>query len=256
MSVLLVGVGADGDHVMPELQLDQQGRFEYIPIPDTEEDTASLTYGDWELDYQDGTATNRVKKICPYGDGNWITDQETIAEYPVHHDPNFEALTFADKKSDGGKGSQIKSKLKSGDVLGFYTGIKRGPDDSDLQRYLYGYMTVNDIHDLSDLNNGGYHDRLREFPENAHTKRLIGAGEPKHEDIVIVDGCEPAEKLTYPIRMSERIDEPPWYKITDEFASRFAVQNGLKGICRKFPVELQLAQSEFIERVDYIRQQG
>lgn len=49
--------------------------------------------------------------------------------------------------------------------------------------------------------------------------------------------------------MSERLSESPWYKITDDFAGHFAVQGGLKGICRKFPVVLDLDGGEFGEAV-------
>lgn len=250
MTVLLVGVGTDSDHVQPELHLDEDGRFEYLPIPETETEATAITYGEWELEHHDGTAMDLISKIAPHGDDNWITDTNTIANHPVHHDPNFEALTFGDRRGGGGKGAQIVSNLESGDVLGFYTGIKQGPDDSMFHRYLYGYMTVNEIHDLSELPKEEYCETLQEFSENAHAKRLIGSGTPKHDDVVIVDGREPAMKLTYPTRMSERLEQSPWYKITDGFADEFAVETGLKGICRKFPVRMNLSRDEFVRKVE------
>jgi len=51
MTVLLVGVGADTDHVRPALHLDEAGRFEYLPIPETEPTSGSTTYGSWNLDH-------------------------------------------------------------------------------------------------------------------------------------------------------------------------------------------------------------
>lgn len=249
MTVLLLGVGADGDHVRPKLQLDSSGCFDYIPIPETETEAETITYGEWELNNREDTAADIITGIAPHGDGNWITDSQAIADHPIHYDPNFEALTFGDRISNGGKGGTIIKNIDSDDILGFYTGIKRHPDDSDFHRYLYGYMTVNEVHNLSELSGDEYHQHLRRFPENAHAKRLIGSGEPKHKDVVIVDGCEPAEKLTKPIRISERIDQSPWYKITDEFARDFSVETGLKGICRKFPVTLDIEPEEFVEKI-------
>lgn len=250
MTVLLVGVGADTDHVRPALHLDEAGRFEYLPIPETEPTSERTTYGSWNLDHREGTATQFVDGIRPKGeDGTWINNQSEISSWPVHHDPNFEALSFGDRRGSGGKGASISKHLTSGDILGFYTGIKRSPDDDDLHRFLYGYMSVGAVHDLNSLDKETYYNKLRQFPANAHAKRLEGGGSPKHDDLVIVDGTTPAEKFTYPIRMSERIEKSPWYKITDEFASDFAVQSGLKGICRKFPVKLDLESSEFIEKI-------
>lgn len=250
MTVLLVGVGADTDHIQPALQLDESSRFEYIPIPETESTSETTTYGNWPLDHQNGDATKLVESIRPEGEnGDWIHDEAAVASWPVHHDPNFEALTFGDRRGGGGKGTSLVKHLDSGDILGFYTGIKHEPEDDEFHRYLYGYMTVNEVHDLSMVEGAAYHEQLRRFPENAHTKRLEGGGAPKHNDVVIVDGMDPAEKLTYPIKMSERLDKSPWYKITDEFASHFAVESGLKGICRKFPVRMDLEGEEFIRKI-------
>jgi len=257
MTVLLLGVGADTDHLRPALELDDSGKFEYIPIPETETGSDAVTYGDWSLNHREGTAIDLVQAIRPYGkDGTWIEDEEKISTWPTHHDPNFEALTFGDRRGGGGKGSTLIKYLDPGDVLGFYTGMKRGPDDEDLHRFLYDYMTVGEVRDLSSITGEAYYEQLQEFPENAHTKRLEGSGSPKHDDVVIVDGTEPSNKLTYPIRMTERLDSAPWYKITDDFGDEFNIVSGLKGVCRKFPVRMDLEREEFLRKVESTARQS
>lgn len=253
MAVVLVGVGADTEHVKPALRLTDEGKFNYIPIPESYPTTEGSTYGSWELDHRDGVATDFVKQISPRGtDSEWITDESTIRSHPVHHDPNFNSMTFGDRRAGGGKGSTLIKHFEDGketDILGFYTGMKSGPEDQNLNRYLYGYMTVEAVHNLSSLQGKKYHEALRGFPQNAHAKRLVAAGEPKHDDLVVVEGTSPTAKLELPIRISERIDERPWYRVSEQFASEFSVAGGQKGIGRKFPLVLEIGADRFLEKV-------
>lgn len=250
MTVVLVGVGADKDHVRPALQLTETGKFDYIPIPETHPTSETKTYGTWELRNRNQTADQYIERISPRGDDNWITDLDQIAEHHPHHDPNFKAMTYADRRGGGGKGATLANNLEAGDILGFYTGIKSGPKDERFNRYLYGFMTVEGVHDFSSLEGEEYYEALSNFPENAHAKRLEGAGEPKHDDLVLLDGQKPAQLMDEPILMSERIDSPPWYQVTQRFADNFCLQSGRKGICRKFPLILDLSGDEFVEKVD------
>jgi hypothetical protein len=110
-------------------------------------------------------------------------------------------------------------------------------------------MTVEAVHDLSNLEGQEYHEALQEFPENAHTKRLAAAGTPKHDDVVIVEGRTPSAKLNQPVKISERIDQAPWYRVTEKFADEYNIEGGQKGIGRKFPLVLDLDAEEFIEKV-------
>lgn len=249
MTVVLVGVGADTDHVRPALQLTKEGKFDYIPIPETHPSSEAETYGTWKLPHRGIPASDFIDKISPHGNDEWIADQNTVTQHQVHHDPNFDAMTYGDRRGGGGKGATLVNRLEKGDVLGFYTGIKRGPNDEHLNRYLYGFMCVEGVHDFSDLEGEEYRDALRNFPENAHSKRLEGAGEPKHDDVVIVDGTDPCKLLDEPILLSERIDKSPWYQVTKQFANEFNLQSGRKGICRKFPLRLDLSADEFVNKV-------
>jgi hypothetical protein len=253
MTVVLVGVGADTEHLRPALELTDDGRFDYIPIPESYPTTEEATYGNWQLHHRGGTAAEVVDKISPRGeDSDWIDDPEQIKSHSVHHDPNFDAMTFGDRRGQGGKGTTLVNELDSTgtDVLGFYTGMREGPDGSNLNRFLYGYMTVEAVHDLSHLAGDEYHEALRQFPENAHAKRLAAAGTPKHDDLVIVEGCSPTSKVETPIKISERLDSPPWYQVNQRFADEFNVEGGQKGIGRKFPLILDMEGDSFIEKVE------
>lgn len=250
MTVLLVGVGGDGDNLDPAPHYDEYGRYEYIPIPETWPTAEDLTYGTYELRHSTGTATDLVDRIRPGGSkGDWIQDPTAIANHPVHNDPHFKQLTFGDRRGGGGKGSQLVKHLQGQDdaILGFYNGIR--DETGHLNRYLYGYFKVDEVHDLSVYSGGEYIDRLLEFPENAHSKRVQASGEPKHDDVVIVDGKEPAALLDKPIQVGERIDERPWYRVTERFASEFEVVGGRKGIGRKFPLVLDLTTAEFFDKI-------
>lgn len=253
MTVVLVGVGADTEHLRPALELTDEGTFDYIPIPESYPTTEEYTYGSWRVEQRGGFASEFVDEISPKGgDSDWIRDPEQIESHPVHHDPNFEAMTFGDRRSQGGKGTTLVNNLDSTgeDVLGFYTGMREGPDDSNLNRFLYGYMTVEAVHDLSHLDGEEYHDAIEQFPENAHAKRLAAAGIPKHDDLVIVEGCSPTSKIDSPIKISKRLDSPPWYQVSRRFAEEYDVKGGQKGIGRKFPLILDMDGDSFIQKVE------
>lgn len=253
MTVVLVGVGADTEHLRPGLQLTDDGRFDYIPIPESYPTTEDYTYGNWELDNSGESASEFIREISPKGeDSEWVREPSAIESYPIHHDPNFEAMTFGDRRGQGGKGATLVDHLNSAgeDVLGFYTGMKEGPEDPNLNRFLYGYMAVGQVHDLSNLDGEEYYEAIREFPENAHAKRLAAAGTPKHDDLVIVEGRSPTTKLDSPIKISERIDQRPWYQVSERFAYEFNVEGGQKGIGRKFPLILDHDEDSFIDQVE------
>lgn len=249
MTVVLVGVGADSEHTRPSPQVNEDGSYEYIPIPETWLTTEERTYGTLELDHQDGAAIDVVDEIRPFGkDGDWMSDPEVIQDHPLHYDPDFEALTYGDRRGGGGKGGTLQRDLESGDVLGFYTGLQGS--NGHLHRYIYGYFTVTEVADLSQYEGKEYRERLREYPENAHAKRLAGAGRPKHDDLVVVDGEPPGEQLMYPYLISERREQrPPTYQLTEEFVSEFAVEGGVKALDRKPALTCDLSPEEFAQKV-------
>lgn len=64
MTVVLIGVGADSDHVQPKLELTEDGAFDYIPIPESYPSGESMTYGDWPLKHRRGTAADFVEGLA------------------------------------------------------------------------------------------------------------------------------------------------------------------------------------------------
>lgn len=249
MTVVLVGVGSDSEHARPPPQLNEDGSYEYIPIPETWLTSEDRTYGALKLQHRDGYAVDVINGIRPFGgDGEWITDPDIIKDHPLHFDPDFDALTYGDRAGGGGTGGTLRRELEPGDILGFYTGLEDGA--GHLHRYIYGYFTVAEVADLSGLEGRDFRERLRDFPENAHSKRLERAGRTKHADLVIVDGGPPGEQLEYPVQMSERRqDRPPTYQLTQSFATSFAIKGGVKALDRKPALICDLEPSEFVDMV-------
>jgi len=270
--VVLVGVGSDSTNIKPVPDLKHTPTYDYIPIPETWLVADQYMYSDVELNNSDETsrvAADEIDAIRPFGtDGDWITDDETIRNHPVHYDPNFEALTYGDKRGRGGRGSALVE-LNPGDGLGFYTGI----DDGDgLHRYIWGYFTVREVADLGGLGTDAYRERLRDFPENAHAKRLAGAGKAKHEggngsSLVIVDGKEPGGRLERPVKISTTIDKSQYdddetpgntYWLSQKFISEFNYDlqhhslndtTGLAGLDIKHALHLDLGVQTFQNRL-------
>lgn len=66
MTVVLAGVGADSTNLGTLGPLYDNGRFEYIPIPEkTHETNESETLGTWTLSASDGTAADLTNRIEP-----------------------------------------------------------------------------------------------------------------------------------------------------------------------------------------------
>lgn len=236
MTVVLIGVGADGDNTNPVPSLREDGSFDYLPIPETEASTGP-TYSEFDLPKYDGTALDFVDKIRPGGEGQWIEDPERIAGKQLHHDPNFSELTYGDNANTS-KGDRIRSDLEVGDIIGFYVGLQ-----SDYKhRYIIGYFTVRAINDDPTAH-----------PANAHGRRVEATGSPKHDDVVIVDGRKPGGLLEEPYKISEKIDRPPWHRVSEEAATALHIVDGTVAVSRKPPLTLNLDPEEFISEMPPLR---
>lgn len=236
MTVVLIGIGADGDNTDPIPSLGEDGTFDYLPIPETEASTGP-TYSEFDLPNHGGTALDFVKKIRLGGEGEWIKDPEKIAETKLHHDPNFSELTYGDVASTT-KGKRIRSDLGKGDIIGFYAGLQ-----SDYKhRYILGYFTVEEID-----------DDPASHPANAHGRRVQATGNPKHDDLVIVDGKKPGGLLQQPYRISEKIDRPPWHRVSKEAATTLNIDRGTVAVARKPPLTLNLEPEEFRAEMPSLR---
>jgi len=229
--IALLGVGADSTNAAPTPPVDDDGRFEYVPIPEKEgpEGTAeTATYGSTPLRHREGTMADYLETIRPRPGADDPAEYtgEQLAAWPLHHDPNFEALTYGETTSRPAYTSLL-CRLADGDGVAFYTGLSDG--SGYRHRYLVGYFTVSEVLDCRRLNRGGeavaFTDLTSEarerllsaHSENAHAKRFQATGELANGDgLVIVDGRAPGGLLDRAIPISERRSGGHHY-LTDEF---------------------------------------
>lgn len=232
MTVLLVGVGADGENAEPHPPVNSEGEFEYIPIPEKyrEKTDETTTFGTWSLRYRAGTAADYLNYIDPAGDSDRRQTGESLRNWPVHHDPNFEALTYGE--SDG-RPKYLKElrKLTEGDVLAFYTGLI-SDESRYVNRYIIGYFTVERVIDFQNLPPEEFGGKtafgelsskqqtalINEHPENAHAKRFRATGDI-NEGMVIVSGKPPGGLLDFAYCISEY--RSGGHRLTDELEDRF-----------------------------------
>lgn len=268
MTVVLCGVGLDSTNADDVPSLNSDGTFDYIPIPESYLTAETETLGSWRLnnrsrlENKDIYASEIIEKLRPSNSGNSISDRRIIETHPLHRDPNFDALTYGDRFEYDGS---ALLELNPGDIVGFYTGL--GIEDEDgnrrKERFIIGYFTVDSIVDLRGLERHEYRDKLLEYPENAHVKRLRRAGKAKHEGVdasgnqnenhalILADGTEPAELLDYPVQISEYDTERMGYYLTPGFTNTFefsrAKDDGIYCVDIKNPLVLEIDSTNFID---------
>jgi hypothetical protein len=239
MTIALLGVGADSTNSSPTPPVYSDNRFEYIPIPESrgpEGTTESRTFGNSKLRHRDGSMTDYLDYIKPTEDDGEKFTGDRLAEWPLHYDPNFEALTYGESTSRGSYTQVIRS-LSEDDVVAFYTGL-RGDDTSYTHRYIIGYFTVESIIDFQDLRRDGeevkfsdlptdeQHNLIEQHSENAHAKRFEASGAIADNDgLVIVDGKEPGGLLEKAFRISQHSGGGHHY-LTDELQQKLSPEQG------------------------------
>lgn len=230
MTVALLGVGADTTNVAPTPPVYPDRTFEYVPIPEAQGPdgtTEQRTYGNTELRYQDRSMAAFLDAIWPRPwEGNRRYTGEELAGWPLHYDPNFEALTYGETTNRGAY-TALLSDLEAGDGVAFYTGLS-SEDSRYTHRYLIGYFTVGEIIDCRAIERDGdevsfealsteEQERLIEVhSENAHAKRFEASGELETGDgLVIVDGKPPGGRLDRAVPISEHREGGHHY-LTDQ----------------------------------------
>lgn len=255
MTVVLAGIGADTTNLGALGPLYADGRFEYVPIPEkTRETTESKTLGSWAFRYDDRTAADLATRIRPrpVREKHHVVTGEAVAEWPVHRDPNFEALTYGEHRTTGYLG-RLRA-LEPGDVVGFYAGL-RGPDDR-AHRYLIGYMTVAEVTVVTpDMDDETRRRLLARHPDNAHTKRAQD-GRPylAEKSLVIVDGCRPGGLFErHPIRLSEYTVKPgntrAGYYLRESIAAAWNVVEGGRNMAYKPAYRCNIRARDFVSAV-------
>jgi len=180
--IVLSGVAADTTNAEPTPCLYDDGGFDYIPIPEAaRNDTAETkTYAD--VPTRNGTADRYLDRIYP-GGGDHAVEGDALADFPVHHDPNFEALTYGERRP--AYVGRLR-RLEEGDAVAFYTGLST-KDGNTRHRYVIGYFVVENVVYFENFDDEEARRRIREHPENAHTKRFEATGEVD-DNLVVVEG--------------------------------------------------------------------
>ncbi len=202
--IVLSGVAADTTNASPTPRLYDDGGFDYVPIPETVRDATVETRTYADVPTRDGTAADYLDRIYP-GGGDRAVESEALADFPVHHDPNFEALTYGECRPAY---VERLRRLEEGDAVAFYTGLVDGSSDAP-HRYVIGYFVVDDVVYFEALGDDEARRRIREHPENAHTKRFEATGE-LDDNLVIVEGKE-GGLLDEAFRISDRTQSGHYY---------------------------------------------
>jgi len=146
---LLVRVGADRTDAGGRWNgpIDRAtGAFAYVPIPEPEP-------------VRPGMETPFVR-WAPAIERLGVRLPERLADRIAHADPDFGRLTYGDRRE---RGKQIRQKLKGGDLLVFYAGL-RDVGDGRLVYALIGLLAIGSIVAARDLPS-------ERWAENAHTRR-------------------------------------------------------------------------------------
>ena len=113
MRSVAINVGANTNEPGFRGPIHADGRFEYVPIPEsapTREDTDVPTYADLELS----------------------VDVASVADRPVHLDPTFEGVHGCDRYTYGdphGVKARPLLELEAGDYVFFYATLSTADDD-------------------------------------------------------------------------------------------------------------------------------
>ena len=229
--IALVGIGADSTNSAPTPRVYDDGRFEYIPIPEKrgpDGTTETKTYGATTLRHREGTMAEYLETIRPRPgaeDPSAYTG-DCLAKWPLHHDPNFGALTYGETTSRAAY-TNLLTDLQAGDGVAFYTGL-RDADAGYRHRYLIGYFTVREVVDCRRIAYEGERVSFTDLPadeqaalmdahsENAHAKRFQATGQITDCDgLVIVDGTPPGGLLDRAVPISE-VNSNGHHYLTDD----------------------------------------
>jgi hypothetical protein len=202
--IVLSGVAADTTNASPVPRLYGDGGFDYVPIPEAsrEATTETRTYADVRT--RGGTAAGYLDAVYP-GGGDDAVEGDELGSFPLHHDPNFDALTYGERRPAY---VERLRRLGEGDAVVFYTGL-RSDDTDGLHRYAIGYLVVEDVVYFDALDDETARRRIRDHPDNAHAKRFEATGEVDG-NLVIVDGND-GGLFDSAYRLSERTPSGHYY---------------------------------------------
>jgi hypothetical protein len=148
---LLLRVGIDSGTGRAHGPLFDDGRFEYIPIPESRETVEERTYDDIV-----GRSGEAFSAYVPH-----------LADKTPHYDPEFRTYTYGDPSRI--KRSQL-ARLTEGDLLVFYAGLEPLDGSASALLYTIGYFTVAESYDLEAMTPAERENALARLSQNAHVK--------------------------------------------------------------------------------------
>ena len=182
MKVAMLRIGVDAGSGGIQGPLFQDGSFEYIPIPDgsgIDERTYSNTSG------------LKGRKLVEYFPEN---RRAKMADCSIHFDPEFATFTYGDPTSP----KAGLRRLKKGDMLIFYCGLKGWDFASEEALYLMGYFEVLGAGKPVDFGDQG---TRKLFRDNFHVRHEPVFKRQK-ADLVLVKGSEHSRLLTKAVQIS------------------------------------------------------
>ena len=169
MKALLVRVGIDSTFGKWNAPIDpQSGEFVYLPIPEFMPSHKHL-----ERCYTETLPV--LKRFCEKYKLELARDlnfPSTLLNKKMHLDPDFHELTYGD---NGARRGVIMSRMKSGDVLAFYSSLR--PIKESTQTLIYaiiGLYVVKEVVCVGDV-------EKKRWQQNAHTRRV----KPQATEIVV-----------------------------------------------------------------------
>lgn len=180
MKVVLLRVGIDtgsGGCLGPVFE---DGRFEFVPIPENPEvlgpSYAPPTYG---------TLTGRHGR--PFIEYLPERKRATMANTAAHVDPEFSTFTYGDPT----KPKAGLRTLQPGDILAFYAGLEGWGCKKEPGLYLIGYFVVQ----VAGMANQFSDEDLQTlFGQNAHVRNPVRLARDR-ETLVLVKGCNRLSRL-------------------------------------------------------------
>lgn len=276
----MIGVGVDNTNSDPYPTVYEDGTFEYIPIPEAHNTAETNTYASLartprngcltEATEDDGCLADALGEIQPSSTAG-VRTGEDLRSHPLHHDPNFSALTYGEVKSNN-RNQLLQLDATEDDVVAFYTGLS-DPGSNTPHRYIIGYFTVSEIINLAELipknpplDDDGrvvvselsgdtrreIEEKLKANSANAHAKRYQASG-TIDPNLLIVDGTTPGGLLETAYPISQTV--PGGHAFTADAEDRLNVltttsdrETGFLGGFKK-PHRLDLTGSDFISIV-------
>jgi len=132
----------------------------------------------------------------------------------MHLDPDFSQLTYGDQ---GERGRQIQNKLRTGDLIAFYAGLRAVGRYSKLTYALIGLYVIETLCLAREL-------AKRQPDANAHTRRILN---PDADDVVAIGKCGVSGRLRRCVPIGEFRDRA--YRVRTDLLHEWgglSVRNG------------------------------